>query len=138
MKNKYFFIRTVVILLASQLTIESYSITTTSYGWRQALLGAVFVGIGAIGSSFLVFKKYSIKNSFYQTLFAYLFTIIIYSTLTTISLIINGGINIKEIVATIFLAPFLTIASILLFPIKIISINLSLWAILYSINKKLI
>jgi hypothetical protein len=136
MKNKYFFIRTAFILLASQLTIESYSISTKNFGWKQALLGAVLVGIGAVGSSFLVFKKYSVKNSFYQTLFAYFFTIIIYSMLTILLLIINGGINMQEIFGTILLAPFLTIASLAFFPAKIISINLSLWGILFSINRK--
>ena len=136
MKNKYFFIRTAFILLASQLTIESYSISTKNFEWKQALLGAVLVGIGAVGSSFLVFKKYSVKNSFYQTLFAFFFTIIIYSMLTILLLIINGGINMQEIFGTIFLAPFLTIASLAFFPAKIISINLSLWGILFSINRK--
>ena len=136
MKNKYFFIRTAFILLASQLTIESYSISTKNFGWKQALLGAVLVGIGAVLSSFLVFKRYSVKNSFYQTLFAFFFTIIIYSMLTILLLIINGGINMQEIFGTIFLAPFLTIASLAFFPAKIISINLSLWGILFSINRK--
>ncbi len=135
MKNKIVLIKTAAVIIAAQVAIESYSFDFIKSDYESELI-IISVLIASILSSFITFKKFKIKNSIYQTLVVYLLTILFFSWISAMRLLIQKH-DITGALSAFYIIPvFYSIGGIFFFWKKMIIILVVLSAFFYFAQKR--
>ena len=126
MVNRYFLVRTLIIIFTSQYAIESYKIRSSTLEWEREVSFALLFFVGAIITSFLMFILLKIKHSFNQTYLAIILISFIVSIINGLIALLDGRADILSIFI-VLLAPTLVINLIFSHPINFCFIFLTLW-----------
>ena len=97
MVNRYFLVRTLIIIFTSQYAIESYKIRSSTLEWEREVSFALLFFVGAIITSFLMFILLKIKHSFNQTYLAIILISFIVSIINGLIALLDGRADIFSI-----------------------------------------
>ena len=135
MKNKIFLIKTFAVVIAAQIAIESYSFDFLKSDYESEFI-ILSVLMASVLSSYLVFNKFKIKKTIYQTLSTYLLTVLFFSWLSALRLLLQKG-DVSGALSAFYIIPlFYSVGGIFFFWKKMITILLVLSSCFYFVEKR--
>lgn len=136
MKNKIVLIKTAAVIIAAQIAIESYSFDFFKSDHESELI-VLSVLVASVLSSYLTFNKFKIKNVISQTFVVYLLTVLFFSWLSALRLLIQKSDVAGALSAFYMLPIFYSLGGLFFFWKKMLTILAVLSSFFYFLEKKI-